>query len=230
MRSEGLPITGSLLAVKANEIATELGITISSVVSGEGKSVSEAVVKEWTETTLPIILQNYEPHDIYNAGMTSSLFEDYVRQFDVEMKRQKRNVLLVIDNCPAHPSFENLLAIRVIFLPPNSTSHTQPMDAGVIRCLKAHYRRQLLIKMIHAMDSKTQFTPNLYDAIQLLSIAWHAVTPETINNCFHHCGFSKSSLLTHESPVDNSDCSDLDNIFDRLKPFLNLPPLSTLST
>jgi hypothetical protein len=32
MRSEGLPITGSLLAVKANEFATELGITVSSVV------------------------------------------------------------------------------------------------------------------------------------------------------------------------------------------------------
>ena len=44
-------------------------------------------------------------------------------------------ILLIMDNCPAHPSSEQLEKenIEVSFLPPNCTSILQPMDMGVLR-------------------------------------------------------------------------------------------------
>ncbi|CAK8571898.1 unnamed protein product [Lathyrus sativus] len=66
------------------------------------------------------------------AWMTSVLFDEYVRSFDQMM--HGRRVLLVVDNCPAHPrNIEGLRNIELFFLPPNMTSKIQPYDAGMIR-------------------------------------------------------------------------------------------------
>jgi hypothetical protein len=51
------------------------------------------------------------------SWMTSSLFQEFVKKFDIEMHHQKRKVLLIVDNCPAHPAMDNLLAVRLVFYP-----------------------------------------------------------------------------------------------------------------
>ena len=40
----------------------------------------------------------------------------------------------------------------MIFLPPNTTSVLQPVNEGVIRSLKAHYRRRIVLLCIKALD------------------------------------------------------------------------------
>ncbi|XP_024634731.1 CENP-B homolog protein 2-like [Medicago truncatula] len=71
------------------------------------------------------------------AWMTSVLFDEYVRSFDQMM--HGRRVLLVVDNCPAHPrNIEGLRNVELFFLPPNVTSKIQPCDAGIIRAFKMH--------------------------------------------------------------------------------------------
>ena len=35
---------------------------------------------------------------------------------------------------------EGLKNLALVFLPPNITSHTQPMDQGIITSFKSHYR------------------------------------------------------------------------------------------
>jgi hypothetical protein len=40
---------------------------------------------------------------------------------------------MIVDNCPAHPHVKGLKSMKLVFLPPNTTSVTQPMDQGVIR-------------------------------------------------------------------------------------------------
>jgi len=60
-----------------------------------------------------------------------------------------RKVLLIIDGYGAHhtdydiwrASTSSTDNIRVVFLPPNTTSHSQPLDQGIIRAWKAYYRR-----------------------------------------------------------------------------------------
>ena len=54
--------------------------------------------------------------------------------------------LYLIDNAPCHPpdlkgKFSN---INVCFLPKNTTSRLQPLDAGIIQNFKVKYRKLLL--------------------------------------------------------------------------------------
>ena len=72
----------------------------------------------------------YKPEK--ESWMDSEMFSDSVRRLDA-----KFDVALIIDNCPAHPNVDNLKAIELVFLPPNTTSKTQLMDQGIIRALKA---------------------------------------------------------------------------------------------
>ena len=47
------------------------------------------------------------------------------------MKSDGRKIIMVLGNCPAHLYVE-LENVELAFVPPNTTSKTQPMDAGVI--------------------------------------------------------------------------------------------------
>ena len=78
------------------------------------------------------------------SWMTGDLFGVWIRKLDSSLRVQDRKVVLFIDNCPAHPEIKKLTNINLIFLPPNTTSVLQQMDQGVIRNLKAHYRRRFV--------------------------------------------------------------------------------------
>lgn len=75
-----------------------------------------------------------------SAWMTSDEFREWLRAFDCSMAAQQRKVLLVLDNCPAHPknATMDLKATQVLFLPPNATCKLQPCDQGIIRSMKVH--------------------------------------------------------------------------------------------
>ena len=85
--------------------------------------------------------------------MTGVLFEEWVRKFDSSFRAQSRKVALLIDKYPVHHEIKNLTNINLIFLPPNTTSVLQPMDQGVIRSLKAHYRKKVVRLCIEAVES-----------------------------------------------------------------------------
>ena len=65
--------------------------------------------------------------------MDSVLFEEWVRDVNKKFKAEGRKVALIVDSCPAHPIIENLSHVKLFFLPPNTTSVSQPMDQGVTR-------------------------------------------------------------------------------------------------
>ena len=64
----------------------------------------------------------------HKSWMSGQLFEDWVHGLDRKFSVFKRKIALIIDNCTTHPHVENLKWVELIFLPPNTTSHTQPMD------------------------------------------------------------------------------------------------------
>ena len=84
------------------------------------------------------------------VGWMGNCLKGGPRQLDRMFAFEGRNVALVIDNCPAH----GLKAINLYFLPPNTTSKTQLMDQGVIRSLKAEYRKNVARKIIHSVEKK----------------------------------------------------------------------------
>ena len=102
----------------------------------------------------------------------------------------------MIDNCPAHPHIEYLKAIKLFFLPPNTTSITQPMDQGVIRSLKAKYRTNVVRKIMRSLEKIS-----LLHKMQMLVSAWNAFITETIVNCFRKAGISaenQDAAITEE--------------------------------
>lgn len=122
------------------------------------------------------------------AWMTSNLFTEELLQWDAELQKNKRKILLLVDNCPAHPEVP-LNQIKLVFMPPNSSSKLQPMDQGVIHSLKSHYRKIMIIKMLQAIDNGQDFSVSLLDAVNFIHLAWQEVSAKTIANCFKHAGF-----------------------------------------
>ena len=93
------------------------------------------------------------------SWMTAELFEEWVRQLDRKFSAVNKKIALIIANCTAHPHVEQLNSFELIFLPPNTTSHTQPMDQGIIRTLKAKYCSLAVQKLIAALEKKILYQP-----------------------------------------------------------------------
>ena len=137
--------------------------------------------------------------------MGSILFEEWVREVDRPITKEGRKMVLLVDNCPAHPSIDNFVSTELIFLLPNTTSKLQPMDQGVIRSLKAHYKTMSIKKLIEAIEKKKPLPEfSILDAMQMLDPAWGKVTTKTAVNCFEKTGISKEkqseALLDADDP------------------------------
>ncbi|KAI0221967.1 Tigger transposable element-derived protein 6, partial [Lamellibrachia satsuma] len=98
-----------------------------------GKSLKPRHFKGIDKAALPITYRANR-----KAWMTSVLFKEWLDKLNSKMKLQGRNILLFVDNCGAHPEVK-LTNVKMVFLPPNTTSRLQPCDAGIIAALKAHY-------------------------------------------------------------------------------------------
>jgi len=142
------------------------------------------------------------------AWMTGLLWEEWIRQLDDKFGRQKKKILLLIDNCSAHVSIPHLKNIVIEFFPPNMTSVLQPMDQGVIRNFKTHYHRNLIEKLINHIDQhKELLQVQLIQSVFMAYSAWQSVTATTIANCFRHGGLSSEEediqLLDPDFTLEN---------------------------
>ena len=83
------------------------------------------------------------------AWMNSTLFENWYRHHFIpsvkwycKQKKIDFKILLIVDNCTAHPDLSHVDPnVKMEFLPPNTTSLIQPMDQGAIATVKALYRK-----------------------------------------------------------------------------------------
>ncbi|CAH0721898.1 unnamed protein product, partial [Brenthis ino] len=65
------------------------------------------------------------------AWMTADIFKGWLIKVDKKMIKEKRKILLFINNCTAHHLIPPLKAVKVKFFPPNTTSKLQPLDQGM---------------------------------------------------------------------------------------------------
>ena len=150
------------------------------------------------------------------SWMDSILFEEWVREIDRRFTAEGKKIALVVDNCPAHPSIDNLVSVDLIFLPPNTTSKLQPMDQGVIRSLNAYYKSLSVRKLIEAIENNKPLPEfSILDAMRMLGVAWGKVTKETVVNCFAKAGISKEKQLESLSEADDP-FKDLQEQLDKL--------------
>ena len=137
------------------------------------------------------------------SWMTRILFEEWVKNLDSSSRAQSRKVALLIDNCPAHREIKNLTNINLIFLSPNTTFVLQPMNQGVIRSLKGHYRKKVVRLCIRAVESNKPLPKIIIlKARKHLVSSWNAVSKQTIVNCFKKSNISQSN---QQAAVNNDD-------------------------
>ena len=135
-----------------------------------------------------------------NAWMTSVIFTEMLQEWDAENRRKKRKILLLLDNCTAHPEGVHLTNIQLQFLPSNTTSIMQPLDQGIIHSTKAHYRRCLRRRIISLIDDGEKTAQevvksiNVLDACHMVATAWSTVSTATIQNCFKKGGFTNPTM------------------------------------
>ncbi len=143
------------------------------------------------------------------AWMTRSLFEDwFLNCFCPEVEKYLKcqnlafKVLLILDNAPVHPTALGDLCenVKVIFLPPNTTSLIQPMDQGVISSFKSYYMRKTFAQAIEktagddAAMNLTEFWKgfNIKTALENIGHAWDEVTTRNMRSVWKkiipHCG------------------------------------------
>ena len=77
--------------------------------------------------------------------------EEWLHELDRKFEMQERKVVMIVVNCPAHPEVSGLKAINLQFLPPSTTSCTQPMDQGGKVCLLCYF----LILLTKPMESQS---------------------------------------------------------------------------
>ena len=107
------------------------------------------------------------------SWMSSFLFDEWVKELDRKFEKENHRIVLIVDNCPAHPTVDGLKTIELVFLPTNTTSKTQPIGQGVIRSLKAKYHRKIIKRLIRAVDMKKKLPQtSILDAMQFLQHAW----------------------------------------------------------
>lgn len=139
------------------------------------------------------------------AWMNSDLFANWLLDVDKKMKREKRNILMLIDNCPAHNTIPKMKNVTVKFLPPNTTSMLQPLDQGIIKNFKTFYRAEVVKTMLTNLDNGVKTNIDVLQAIHMTTKAWNSVSEATIRNCFLHCGIMDTSVTTTpETGINNN--------------------------
>lgn len=64
-----------------------------------------------------------------NVGMTTTIFTRFLRVLNASKGMQDRNMLLLVDNCAAHPQDVPFIRnVGVTYYPTNCTSMSQPPD------------------------------------------------------------------------------------------------------
>lgn len=163
------------------------------------------------------------------AWMTTTIFIEWVSMVNKQMKEKNRNILLIIDNCPAHPNNLSFSNVTVQFLPANTTSHLQPLDQGIIQAFKLQYRKLLLKAVISRSEdcksaNEIAMSVNVLDAIIWIKESWDLVRTYTISKCFEKCGFHQEMgnndcevSSPHDDNSDMISISNMQNLINQLQ-------------
>jgi hypothetical protein len=80
------------------------------------------------------------------AWMTGTLFQRVLSEFDGDMRRQNRHVILLVDNFSGHHIDDDAFTnVKIKFLPPNTTSKLQPCDQGTSGLQCSCHHPELLV-------------------------------------------------------------------------------------
>lgn len=124
------------------------------------------------------------------AWMNSVIFWRWLHALDLRMQHERRHILLLVDNASSHARpLSPLTNVRLEFLPKNTTSVLQPLDQGILLCIKRGFRRIKVHDCVRRyINHQPQVKITVFTALKWAKMAWDKVKPETIRNCWSHAG------------------------------------------
>ncbi|UYV72632.1 hypothetical protein LAZ67_10000112 [Cordylochernes scorpioides] len=169
------------------------------------------------KSTKPQCFRNFSPHfyctytSNSKAWMTSSIFQEWLLQFNKQLVSEGRRILLLLDNATSHcvPN-DGLSNIKIHFLQPNMTASLQPLDSGIIKSFKAQYRKLQLQKMVELADAHLPTELRLDYAVRYCKMAWNSVSPDSISNCWNHAGIIRFTSTAAVEPLNYGNLLDHD--------------------
>lgn len=116
-------------------------------------------------------------------------------------------IIFTIDNAVSH-STEGLRLIKFVFKfpPPNTTAHIQPMDVGINRDFKGHFRKLLVRYFLLCIEDGEEQKVSTKLAINYDKEAWSLVKQSTIASCWRHVDILSPF---QEIETDAGDTDDL---------------------
>ncbi|OQR83690.1 tigger transposable element-derived protein 6-like, partial [Achlya hypogyna] len=187
-------------------------ITVTCAVSGTGEKFALQVInksKKPQGMRPGCKLKEYNCHfdSSKKALQTANTFASYVDKFNALAELRDVTFFVLVDNASSRlKAIKTLGALddqtppnwykSVVFLllPPNATSVLQPVDMGVLRSLKARFRRIQLAPLFAAFEKvvdsggKEQFdvtkATHLSHCLDWLAAAWDEVPANLIRRCW----------------------------------------------
>ena len=205
---------------------SKLRITVAFFLSADGGKVGKPIViwrsknpRCFRLASVPDKLAEVSYFDDKKSWMQVGIMEKVLDTLNRQMIKEGRNVILFLDNATVHPPslIDMYSNIKIVFLPKNTTSRLQPLDAGIIQSFKSKYQKKLMRHVIarvkdDLLASEITNKINVLQAIGWVPDAWREVSVETIKNCFAKCGITGHTTESEDDAVDE----EFDALFNEL--------------
>ena len=161
-----------------------------------GKAANPRCFKNVNKAALPVSYYSQR-----NTWVDTQVFSDWFHQHFVPAvtrymcdKDLPVKAVLLMDNAPAHPEASGLVSkeggIKAMYLPPNTTALTQPMDHGVLEAMKRRYRIGMLQKLLLENQEGRSIVDclkkiDLKSIVYMSAAAWDDIIVSTIANSWH---------------------------------------------
>ena len=123
--------------------------------------------------------------------MNFNILKEWLRRLDTIVGQKiGRSVLLLLDNASCHGQRNDLLFskhVRVLFLPNCTTSILQPLDLGIIACIKKRYEHRVIknaVDLIEIGVTEQIYQIDLKEAIMWIYEIWYRTPNRIIYNCW----------------------------------------------
>ena len=103
------------------------------------------------------------------SWMTSDVMLAVLKWFNRKLLLEQRKVILFLDNAICHPKsmVDSFSQIKIIFLPKNTISRLQLLDAGIIQNFKVKYMKRL-VKYVPARISENSSATRIIKDVNIL--------------------------------------------------------------
>ena len=159
-----------------SEATTNMGIFLNAEGEKEGPVVSGTSVSPKCFKNLQSPSRPYNCSYFANstAWMNTEIMTTILSKLNRQLNCNDRHILLFMDNAPCHPQtlsgqFSNII---VQFLPENTTSKSQPLDAGIIANWKVLYRKRMLRYVCPPVNGEKNASEIVKSINVLMAIEW----------------------------------------------------------